>query len=427
MGFWDAPTPGKVPALEMTSEKMGEWKLWWKANESRIDERIREINPGYFTDATGTPTGLSSSKPTSLSNFTPQMATTASFKPASSSAGIRRDLPVIPLILVLALATGGLVFYITQNAEGNAYSIDDTGRMPITFHRWREIEHYRKRAKMKVLAQSVLLIVIIATGLSSKFCNGESPRILHFYSPMTKSNQDVDLDFLAKGNPEEVWRFFTNLYWKNHQRNPGTEDVLQQAGSAVAKNTGVEAMLEEKLKPSNDQFQLGQPDLLILGGVPAPWSARILGRFVMDAKPMYPQEAGSDSGTLGNNLAAMYALSWMGFWDAPTAGRDPGVEITGTKMEEWKTWWKINESRIDERIREINPGYFGDAKPASKANPSTKNATSLPQTAPTTALSPLSQSGATTPVKGNNFPVVSVVLALALAAGSLVFYLTRKR
>jgi hypothetical protein len=269
----------------------------------------------------------------------------------------------------------------------------------------------------KVTGWGVAILIILTS-----FSNAET---LSFYEPSYGMVMKVDLDVLSKGNSKEAYDIFFKV-WRSRDL-PNLKDIVRRSGEALAKNKAVQTMLEEQFEPVTKGFQTPMDDLEILGGIPAPWSMRLLGRHLTNSTPMYPQEAGSDVGRTSNQRAAMYALSRMGFWDAPTPGKDPELEMTWEKEAEWKQWWKANESRIDERVLEINPNYFGDAAPASVAKSPTPETTSFPEETRISASSRLFQPAETASVKEKNFPIVSVILVLALAVGGLVFYLTRKR
>jgi hypothetical protein len=90
LGFSDAPTEPYYHDLPTPPpEEVAAWRKWWKENEGRIEQRIWEINPDYFSRTpTATPTApLPTSTPVVIGEYaaTPVASPTPNIsKPTSS-------------------------------------------------------------------------------------------------------------------------------------------------------------------------------------------------------------------------------------------------------------------------------------------------------------------------------------------------------
>jgi cell division septation protein DedD len=104
-------------------------------------------------------------------------------------------------------------------------------------------------------------------------------------------------------------------------------------------------------------------------------------------------------------------------------------------MKVWIRWWKANEGRVDERIREINPGYY--PPPPVTASASTPSATPKPvvigEYAATPAITntpkptPSATPFAAAPAQRSGWVIYVVGSFIALCAVGAVIWAVRKR
>ena len=193
-------------------------------------------------------------------------------------------------------------------------------------------------------------------------------------------------EYFQTAPPEAAWKAFDELF--SYANAYGNKDLLKQGGRAIAENASVEkyvtdglAQLENSTRTSNERTHF----LVPLCQVPTPWSLRLLARYLMDEAPINDLNDVTDQGYESNEGLAVVALSQMGFFDAPTKGDHVNVAPSVTKA--WRVWWKKNEPIVEQRIHEINPGYYPPLIPASVS------ATQTPTVVEADTLTPPSKIG----------------------------------
>jgi hypothetical protein len=63
------------------------------------------------------------------------------------------------------------------------------------------------------------------------------------------------VDSLATSDPELAWSFFKRLYRLRNTYILEDDDLISKAGRFMAKNPGIESLLEEQFKPVTKGFQ----------------------------------------------------------------------------------------------------------------------------------------------------------------------------
>jgi hypothetical protein len=241
------------------------------------------------------------------------------------------------------------------------------------------------------------------------------------------------LDFFRTAPPEVAWAAFADLNAWTHY---GNVKLAQQAGREIAENPEIEDYVSKRITAlAHDFHNEGERKrfLIPLGDVPSPWSLRLLGHYLIDPAPMDRENAPDDYDASPNNVLAVIALSRMNFSDAPSRGRDP--QIYPETLKQWPIWWKANEARIEQRIREINPGYY---PPTPTATPNTPSPTPTPvvigeyAATPVASLSPkMSQPSLSAtpaePAKSSDWLIYVIGGFIALCALGMVAWFGGKR
>jgi hypothetical protein len=164
------------------------------------------------------------------------------------------------------------------------------------------------------------------------------------------------IDFFRTASPEHAWKAFEFL--NSHLPQDGL-DFIRKAGRGIAENPAIEKYVTDgmaKLPYHYDNPGERAGFLVPLGNIPAPWSLRLLGHYLTDETPMIvPESLDGHTPTAENADFAVIGLQKMDFIDSPPKSpRGTTKEVN----QAWRNWWKLNEGRAEQRIREINPGYY---------------------------------------------------------------------
>jgi hypothetical protein len=192
------------------------------------------------------------------------------------------------------------------------------------------------------------------------------------------------MDYFAKAPAKDALYAYRTILGFLRYKQPA---VVRMASLQIANNSAVGVLIENKLNTFphtsanfGDRLYWLDP----LGSIPAAWSARILGKYLMDTTPMVTIDIPTDTVSGPNYELAAWGLSQMGFSDAPTSGKLE--ELSKDNIQKWKQWWIANEGRIEERIREINPNY--NPVTPKNATPSTFISSQSKTTFPTSKPEP---------------------------------------
>jgi len=163
------------------------------------------------------------------------------------------------------------------------------------------------------------------------------------------------LKYLQTSSPEKAWAAFNLII----QYRPENREIVKRSGLIMAESPVIEKYVTEGITKLPYDFynddQRGE-FLRPLGYVPAPWSLKLLGHYLTDETPMImPAATPDDYGSHENSDYAVVGLQRMGFSDAPP---DSPSGITPEVKQAWHVWWKANGGRVEQRIAEINPGYY---------------------------------------------------------------------
>jgi hypothetical protein len=213
----------------------------------------------------------------------------------------------------------------------------------------------------RVQAAMKTLLFILSLSLLADDAWGQSLQPQRTDKEMLKvvsQNMGISVDsmeFFQTAPAQTAWK--TYLFLRYRIRDG--EKLAKKAGLSIAENPGVEkyvtdglAKLPHAVSTSSERSVLLAP----LGDVPAPWSLRLLGRYLMDDRPLKEDGGFDDTGATFNPSLAARTLERMDFSDAPDKG--PNGEKHPAELEAWRAWWKKNEPIAEQRIAEINPGYY---------------------------------------------------------------------
>ncbi len=227
-------------------------------------------------------------------------------------------------------------------------------------------------------------------------------------------------DYLTTANPEAAWTVYRALYgFYGHK--PEGKDLVSRAGKAIANNHSVGPFVADLLKEApnswkTDSFRLRT--FKMLGSIPSSWSAKLIGNYLLNSEP-YENGGPIDASSLPNESYCTSAFAMMGFSDGPTSGWYGS--LSQEQKDAWKQWWRENEPRIDERIKEINPSY--DVPAPSDQPLETVAETSVAEGSPRVQKSPekvvAAASPESMPENGSNLWIwfgVSLVFLIGLAA-----------
>jgi len=249
-----------------------------------------------------------------------------------------------------------------------------------------KIPEFQTSATMKRIHLAMLGVVLTA-GLQAQNPSYTDEQVLKAIS--TRTGGEIEsTEYFRVAPPEEAWTAFGYLsQWAAYYNKI---DLAKRAGGAIAENPEVEKYVTEGMaKLPHDFYNAGERGRFLypLGDVPAPWALRMLGHYLTDETPMTVIGEHPDYDASPNQDMAITGLFRMGFSDAPKEDKKYGY--TPTVEKGWRDWWKANENRVEERVREINPGYYP---------PPQVSATATPKAVPTATLVATNESPAPPPM-----------------------------
>jgi len=278
-----------------------------------------------------------------------------------------------------------------------------------------------------------VLSVLMASGLRAQSLHPSDAQVLKAISTRTKEEVS-SVEYFRGASPELAWEAFEYLSkWAEYYNRV---DLAKRAGLVIAENPRVEKYVTEGMTALPYEYNNEAERYYFLnplGYVPAPWSLRLLGRYLIDETPMSKIPKNPDYDSSLNWELAIISLTRMGFSDAPP--EDPRG-ITPAVAKGWREWWKKNEPIVEQRIREINPGYYPPqpvaqiATPAATPKPTvigeyaaTPAAGHIPKPTPSPSATPV----ALAPANQSDWAIYIIGGLIAFGALAVVGWALRRR
>lgn len=200
------------------------------------------------------------------------------------------------------------------------------------------------------------------------------------------------------------------------------DQVSSKAIEILRSKSGIELMLAEEIR-ENMKSGYANPliweDFKLLAKLNTADSARQIGPFLFDDAIL---KSGMDD--VADGVASAYAamsLQQFGLPDGPTYG-NAKRGVGAADIQNWRAWWRENESRIDELMKEAKGPPIFHGRAVAESRTSSSPGESVPKSL--ASPSPV----ATTEAKQSpvSFPIVPLAILTVAIVGVIVFLVKRK-
>jgi hypothetical protein len=173
--------------------------------------------------------------------------------------------------------------------------------------------------------------------------------LLVLLSTFATSSEIRTIQDLSTADPKLAVRFFYGIPTSRH-------DDVQAALSALRKNPGIPEYYAHTWKAFSNQahdFSARDQILADLVKLRTEWSFRILGEILFDDREIeippgvseleFNSLLGTDFTSIPNRRSATRALerAWL-----------PEAPPSGSSVETWRNWWKVNETRLPSLLQQ---------------------------------------------------------------------------